>query len=102
MLITYFSKRQLYSLIISYVKALIYMLSSITKKGEIESTFAPLVVLVINNNIYVIELMFPLSIFQEKFNDRDGKRIVEIVEIPQDARKWIGKASSKSTLHFTL
>ena len=75
------------------------MLSSITKKGEIESTFAPLVVLVINNNIYVIELMFPLSIFQEKFNDRDGKRIVEI---PQDARKWIGKASSKRTLHFTL
>ena len=68
MLITYFSKRRLYSLIISYVEALIYMLSSITKKGEIESTFAPLVVLVINNNIYVIELMFPLSVFQEKFN----------------------------------
>ena len=59
-------------------------------------------VLVINNNIYVIELMFSLSIFQEKFNDRDGKRIVEIVELPQDARKWIGKASSKRTLHFTL
>jgi hypothetical protein len=38
-------------LIISFVEALIYMLSSITKKGEIESTFAPLVVLVINNNI---------------------------------------------------
>ena len=49
------------------------MLSSITKKGEIESTFAPLVVLVINNNIYVIELMFPLSIFQEKFNDELAK-----------------------------
>ena len=78
------------------------MLSSITKKGEIESTFAPLVVLVINNNIYVIELMFPPSIFQEKFNDRIGKRIVEIVEIPKNARKWIGKASSKRTLHFTL
>ena len=78
------------------------MLSSITNKGEIGRTFAPLVVLVINNNIYVIELMFPLSIFQEKFNDRIGKRIVEIVEIPQDARKWIGKASSKRTLHFTL
>ena len=99
MLITYFSKQRLYSLIISYVKALIYMLSSTTKKGEIESTFAPLVVSVINNNIYVIELMFPLSIFQEKFNDRDGKRIVEIL---LDARKWIGKASSKRTLPFTL
>ena len=46
--------------------------------------------------------MFLLSIFQEKFNDRIGKRIVEIVEIPQDARKWIGKASSKRTLHFTF
>ena len=34
-----------------FVEALIYMLSSITKKGKIESTFAPLVVLVINNNI---------------------------------------------------
>ena len=84
MLITYFSKRRLYSLIMSYVEALVYMLSPITKKGEIESTFAPLMVLVINNNIYVIELMFPLSIFQEKFNDRDGKKTVEI---PQDARK---------------
>jgi hypothetical protein len=49
------------------------MLSSITKKGEIESTFAPLVVLVINNNIYLIGLMFPLSIFQEKFNDGMAK-----------------------------
>ena len=46
--------------------------------------------------------MFPLRIFQEKFNDRDGKRIVKIVEIPQDARIWIGKASSKRTLHFTF
>ena len=43
--------------------------------------------------------MFPRSIFQEMFNDRDGKRIVEI---PQDARKWIGKSSSKRTLHFTF
>ena len=53
--------------------ALIYMLSSITKKGETESTFAPLVVLVINNNIYLIVLMFPLSTFQGKFKDGMAK-----------------------------
>ena len=57
MLITYFSKRRYYSLIISFVEALIYMLSSITKKGEIESATNPRVVLVINNNIYIIELI---------------------------------------------
>ena len=84
MIITYFSKRRLYSLIISYVEVLIYMLSLITKKREIESTFAPLVVLVINNNIYVIGLMFPLSIFQEKSNDGMA---ISCEEIPQDARK---------------
>ena len=78
------------------------MLSSITKKGEIESTFAPLVVLVINNNIHVIGLMVPLSLFQEKLNDRDGKRIVEI---PQDARKckemnWQSFKQEDSTFYF--
>ena len=72
MLITYFSKRQLYSLIISYVEALIYMLSSITKKGEIESTFAPLVVLVIHNNIYLIELMSIQVKDFRMFNDWHG------------------------------
>ena len=52
-------------MIISYVEALIYMLSSITKKGEIESATNPRVVLVINNNIYIIELMPTQRIFQE-------------------------------------
>ena len=51
--------------IISYIEALIYMLSSITKKGEIESATNPRVVLVINNNIYIIELMPTQRIFQE-------------------------------------
>ena len=40
------------------------MLSSITKKGEIESTSAPWVILVINVNISLVGLMFSSSIFQ--------------------------------------
>ena len=40
------------------------MLSSITKKWEIESTFAPLVVLVIYANIHFGGLMLSSSIFQ--------------------------------------
>ena len=39
------------------------MLSSITKKGEIESTSAPWVILVINVNIYLIEL----TLFQDYY-----------------------------------
>ena len=68
LLITYFSKQRCISFIISFVEALIYMLSSITKKGEIESAFNPWVVLVINNNIYVIDLMNTDDRFQ-KVND---------------------------------
>ena len=40
------------------------MLSSITKKGEIESTSAPWVILVINVNIYLVGLILLSSIFQ--------------------------------------
>ena len=39
------------------------MLSSITKKGEIESTSAPWVILVINVNIYLVGLMVYLMNF---------------------------------------
>ena len=41
------------------------MLSSITEKGEIESTFAPLVVLVIYANIHVVGLMLYLVNFRQ-------------------------------------
>ena len=41
------------------------MLSSITKKREIESTSAPWVILVINANISLIGLIFSSSIFQK-------------------------------------
>ena len=40
------------------------MLTSITKKGEIESTSAPLVVLVINVNISLVGLTLLSSMFQ--------------------------------------
>ena len=40
------------------------MLSSITKKGEIESTSAPWVILIINVNISLFALIFLSSIFQ--------------------------------------
>jgi hypothetical protein len=40
------------------------MLPSITKKGEIESTFAPLVVSVIDINIHVVGLILLSSEFQ--------------------------------------
>ena len=41
------------------------MLSSITKKGEIESTSAPCVILVINVNISLVGLISLSSIFQK-------------------------------------
>ena len=40
------------------------MLSSITKKGEIERTSAPRVILVINVNISLVGLILSSSIFQ--------------------------------------
>ena len=65
------------------------MLSSITKKGEIESTSSPWVILVINVNISLVGLIFSSSIFQ-KFQERRG----------MDKRMWnpfkmtkIGKSS---------
>ena len=97
MLITYFSKRRLYSLIISYVEALIYMLSSITKKGEIESTFAPLVVLVINVNI----LCGWTNVFPQEYF-RKGSTVAKQMEKwnPQNAKDmdW----QKLKTLHFWL
>ena len=45
------------------------ILSSITKKGEIESTSAPWVLLVINVNISPVGLMFLSRIFQKSSTD---------------------------------
>jgi len=54
---------------LSFVDALIYMFSSITKKGEIESATNPRVVLLIHNNIWLIELISIEVDYFRKFND---------------------------------
>ena len=91
MLFTYFSKQQCFSLLLSFVEALIYMLSSITKKGEIESTSAPWEILVINVNISLFGLMFPPSMFQ--ISSTMEWHGLEDVEPLQDAKdKEIGRA----------
>ena len=45
------------------------MLSSITKMGDIESTSAPWVILVINDNISIVGLTLLPSMFSDKFNN---------------------------------
>ena len=71
------------------------MLPSITKKGEIESTVAPLEVLVINDNIPCGWTNALSSMFQEVQSSRNGKGDGE-VESPK-AKASIGKSSR---LHF--
>ena len=51
----------------------LYAVITRSSSRKTESTFAPLVVFVINNNIYVIELMFSLGMFQKKFKDELAK-----------------------------
>ena len=72
------------------------MLSSITKKGEIESTLDPLVVLVIYANIHVVELMLLSSEFQT--SSTMAWHGQEDVEPPQNAKDkdW----QKIKTLHF--
>ena len=59
-----FLKALIHFMLYSYLN-LWCMLSSITKKGEIESTFAPLVVSVIHVNVHVVGLTLSSSLFQE-------------------------------------
>ena len=69
------------------------MLSSITKKGEIESTSAPWVVLVINANISLVGLIFSSSIFQTSSTVKwHGQEDVEPLQDAKD--KGLAKASS--------
>ena len=75
------------------------MLSSITKKGEIESTSAPWVVLVINVNISLVGLTLLPSMFQ--ISSTMGWHGLEDVEPLQDDKdKRIGSSSKLRTLHF--
>ena len=72
------------------------MLSSITKKGEIESTSAPWVLLVINVNISLVGLMLSSSMFQ--ITSTMEWHGLEDVEPLQDAKDkhW----QKLKTLHF--
>ena len=61
------------------------MLSSITKKGEIESTSAPLVILVINVNISLVGLTLLPSMFQTSLTmEWHGLKDVEPLQDAKD------------------
>ena len=79
------------------------MLPSITKKGEIESTSAPWVVLVINVNISLVGLTLLPSMFQ--ISSTMEWHGLEDVEPLQDAEDK-GLAQAQSTrlyiFHFTI
>ena len=72
------------------------MLSSITKKGEIESTSAPWVILVINVNISLVGLILLSSIFQiSPTVEWHGQEDVEPLPETKD-KDW----QKLKTLHF--
>ena len=72
------------------------MLSSITKKGEIESTSAPWVILVINVNISLIGLTLLPSTFQTSSTmEWQGQEDVELLQNAKD-KYW----KKLKTLHF--
>ena len=72
------------------------MLSSITKKGEIESTSAPWVILVINDNISLVGLIFLSSVFQMSSTMAwQGQEDVEPLQNAKD-KDW----QRLKTLHF--
>ena len=69
------------------------MLSLITKKGEIESTSAPWVILVINVNISLVGLMFLPSMFQTSSTmEWHGLEDVEPLQYAKD--KGLAQAQS--------
>ena len=75
------------------------MLSSITKKGEIESTSAPWVILVIDVNISLVGLMFPSSIFQTSQQmEWRGQEDMEPLQVAKDK----GLAQAQSTRLYIL
>ena len=73
------------------------MLSSITKKKEIESTSAPWVILVINVNISLVGLMLLPSMFQ--ISSKMEWHGLEDVEPLQDAEDK-GLAQAQSSRHY--
>ena len=75
------------------------MLSSITKKGETESTSAPLVILVINVNISLVGLILLSSIFQMSSTvEWHGQEDVEPLQETKD--KGLAQAQSSGLYIF--
>ena len=75
------------------------MLSSITKKGEIESTSAPWVVFVIYVNISLVGLIILPSVFQICSTlEWHGHEDVEPLQEAKDKR--LAQAQKLKTLHF--
>ena len=77
------------------------MLSSITKKGEIESTSAPWVILVINVDISLVGLILLPSIFHMSSTmEWLGQEDVEPLQNAKDKR--LARALKLKTLHFAF
>ena len=77
------------------------MLSSITKKEEIESTSGPWVIFVINVNISLVGLMLVPSMFQiSSTMEWHGLEDVERLQNAKD--KGLAQAQKLKTLHFTF
>ena len=75
------------------------MLSSITKKGETESTSAPGAILVINVMISLVGLILLSSIFQiSPTVEWHGQEDVEHLQAAKD--KGLAQALKFKTLHF--
>ena len=78
------------------------MLSSITKKGEIESTSAPWVILVIYVNISLVGLIFSSSIFQMSSKvEWHGQEDVEPLQDAKDKGLTQSQSSRLYILYFS-
>jgi len=78
------------------------MLSSITKKGEIESTSAPWVILVINVDISLVRIILLPSIFQMSSTvEWHGQEDVEPLQDAKDRRLAKAQSSGLYIFYFT-
>ena len=78
------------------------MLSSITKKGEIESTSAPWVILVINVNISLTGLMLSFSMLQiGSIMEWHGLEDVEPLQDEKDKGLAQAQSSGLYIFHFS-
>ena len=77
------------------------MLSSITKKGEIESTSAPWVVLVMKVNISLVGLTLLPSMFQIS-STMEWHGLEDVEPLQDDKDKGLAKASSSRLFTFTF